>query len=199
MAANGRKKLKKLLQEEKRQRRYAERDAKMWCDVVLEQEDDLQRKDIIIADLEQENREKQREIKSVLAISYAFQKRNIGLETELREYKSEAESLEKQLTELEAPKAWINGEPTQMIDNELMTKAFTSEARQTFNSGIASGDITFKDKVICENSNGKYRVWQSYERDGHYFDGFAAQGAKEGEQFKFLVSGNVDLLEEIKS
>ena len=111
------KQLKKQLQEEKRQRKYAERDAKMWCDVVLEQEDDLQRKDIIIADMGQESREKQRELKSALAISYTFQKRNIELEAELREYKSEAESLERQLTELEAPKAWINGEPVKIDSN----------------------------------------------------------------------------------
>lgn len=48
------KRLKKELQEEKRQRKYAERDAVLWCDVVLDQDDAMDTKDIMIADLEAE-------------------------------------------------------------------------------------------------------------------------------------------------
>ena len=44
------KRLEKELQEEKRQRKYAERDAKMWCDIVLEQDNALETKDIVMAD-----------------------------------------------------------------------------------------------------------------------------------------------------
>lgn len=45
------KRLKEKLLKEKRERKYAERDATLWCDVVLEQDDALDTKDIIIADL----------------------------------------------------------------------------------------------------------------------------------------------------
>jgi len=49
------KKLQYKLWEEKRQRAYTERDVKMWCEVILEQEEDLQRKDVMIAALSKEN------------------------------------------------------------------------------------------------------------------------------------------------
>lgn len=45
------KRLKKALRDEKRQRKYAERDATMWCDILLDEEDASQLKDLMIADL----------------------------------------------------------------------------------------------------------------------------------------------------
>lgn len=99
------KRLQKKLWEEKRQRKYAERDAKMWCEVVLEQEDDLQRKDIMIADLGQENREKQRELEERYAAGMAYSK--------------EVARLKAQIKEAQEPKirAWFNGEEVEVTSN----------------------------------------------------------------------------------
>jgi hypothetical protein len=46
------KKLKRKLKQARRETKYAERDAKMWIDIVIKQEDALDTKDVLIADLE---------------------------------------------------------------------------------------------------------------------------------------------------
>ena len=84
------KKLKRQLQEEKRQRKYAERDATMWCDVVLEQEDAMDTKDWLIADLTNETeqlqkvvREKQHELEERYASGIEWNKELARLRQEL--------------------------------------------------------------------------------------------------------------------
>jgi len=100
------KKLQKQLQEEKRQRKYAERDATMWCDVVLEQEDDLDRKDVMIAVLGQEKREKQHELEERYAIGIEHNKLVAKLRAEI--------------DELKAPKvrAWLNDKEAEVTSSK---------------------------------------------------------------------------------
>lgn len=97
--------------------------------------------------------------------------------------------LKSRIVHLEAKTSPLNGLKTVEQMNEL----FCSEARLTFITGNANEDIEFKMKVVCDE-NGMMRRWD-YKRDGHYFDGFAAQPVLAGESFDILVAGNVDALE----
>jgi len=116
------KRLQEVLCEEKRQRKYAERDAKMWCEVVLEQEDDLQRKDVMVADLEVESRQSKEKITELkgeyVNLDFMYEKQAKLFEDEF----ARNQKLEAEIAELKAPKvkAWMNGEEV-----EVEWKAFS--------------------------------------------------------------------------
>ncbi|KKM84805.1 hypothetical protein LCGC14_1295460 [marine sediment metagenome] len=102
MATKSKKELKQQLQEEKRQRKYAERDAKMWCDVVLEQEDDLQCKDVIIAGYMRDVRKLKKKLTAIRDDD------NANLATRIEASELGDEILVKTKVKV---KAWHNGEP----------------------------------------------------------------------------------------